>query len=414
MGKHGRGSWPARGVLRVFFTGLLLGLSAIELSAVRPDFSTARAFGEKLQQDYRARGTQALLERLDQPGMIERVFSADAMSREERASLQKVWEEQLFPTLSKQLAAVDRFKTLMVSRVILSQDARALECLFLDDAESFIVGTFFLSEPAMGEPRIVDLRFSDASLNLLRQLRQLFLLLQVPLPGVTDPEEIDLIDFGKFSRGSVQAALLAMQKQRPDEAFNAWQRVSNDLKKTTLWRETRTKMAFAGSKAAMLDLDRELQTDPKGNAFVRFSRAMTADDHARALVAINDVLRDYRQLAFLRVVKGELLLKVGRPEEALALAEDIYSCTPFSGGAYFLAVHAGCALGRTENTIAAIERWMHLTPPEEIARLIEAEPSIAKFVASPWYRDWKQKNIAGPASLTAPEKLSEAKAAPTP
>ena len=119
-------------------------------------------------------------------------------------------------------------------------------------------------------------------------------------------------------------------------------------------------------------------------------------------------MQEYRQLAFLRVVQGELLLKVGRAEEALSLAEDIYEGAPLSGGAYFLAVTAGNALGRTGNVIAALERWAHVTPPAEIVRLVEGELSLGKFVASAEYRRWKEKNEP------APEQERSSAATPSP
>ncbi len=380
---------------------LLLAANRSAGAAAQPDYFAARAFGYALQEDFAQRHSKALVERIDSAALRRRIFLPLGAEVADHPSAHEAWEQQVFPALLNELESLDKLPTLVMSRVLLADGARTIECVLLDEKGSFRMVTLRLRENPGGAIKIEDLHFLGSSLPYSRATRQMFLLMGVPSTVALEPEEIDLERFGRKGQLTVSWALRAWQRGDAEEAFRLWSLLPDELKTRPVWQDTRNRIALSGGTAAMRSLMEEWRQNLPGNAFLRYSLAQASNDNAAAITAIDQLLIEVHQAPFVRAVKASLLLTDGRPAEAFEQAWDVCELNPFSGLAYYVAVRAAVENRRPENAMMVLQRWAHVLPTAAIDKIVAAEPLLAPLRASAAYVSWQQ--MPGPATaVTAP------------
>jgi hypothetical protein len=394
---------PARGNLLAIAALLLGGASCAAGAGARPDFAAAAAFGGKLQPDYAGKKSAALAGRFDSDAMMERVYARGIRDQPAFPAVKRQWETQTLPGIVRLLAGYDVFENLLVARVALLEGRRALECVLIRGDGAFQLATLFLTEAPPGDIRIADLHFASSQLEVTRAMRHTLLLMRVGLPGVLDDEEVRLARLGQTHGLTATLAVETLGQGKPDAAFAIWNGLPAELKATRIWIELRNRMAFNGSAAAMAQLQAEARAGGGGPPAVRFSLALAAKDHARALGALDEFIVAQRGLPFLRTVKADLLLNAGRADDALALARDIGTLAPAATGAHIVAFRAAAQLGRTTTATEALADWARVAPAAVIVKMVEADAAapIAAFRATPEYAVWRRSAEAAPVSAPA-------------
>lgn len=398
-GSGAAGQTPHRAAIRSFLA--LLAIAVTAHATVLPDAAEARRFGAQLQRDFAIRNTAAIMDRLDFDAVLGRVLSPDLAASEAYPKIKARWEPGLEAAFSGHLASLASFHTMIVGRVILAEDARALECLLLDHHDRVEFVTLPLREAIDGKIQIVDVQIGGNRYGIAGTIRLMMLLVGTPLPGMTSADEFALRDLAAPYSEIIKLALDDYRAGKYDAAFGNWSSVSPELKQTWIWRELRDRMAFAGCVAARHDLETDIRHHGPVDAFAQLA---IASDKSAALAAVDQILREHDDLAFFRVVKARLLLDLGRPAEAFSLASDVMNLTPLSGSAYATATEAAEAAGRRDQAIGALRRWAISASPLDIDRTLATQPNLEKLRSSAEYQGWLKsaEGAKSPADAASP------------
>jgi hypothetical protein len=328
--------------------------------------------------------------------MMQRVFGRAVKDAPEFETLKKVWAGQFQPMLSRQLEAYDSYGLFIPARVILSFDVRAVECVLARPEGTFLLVTLRLSESPTGEVRIENLQFAFSNLDVAGALRHTMLLLRVPLPGIIDPEEIEVAHLGTAHGLKTSLAFKAINAGDLKTGAQLWLNLPDEVRATRIWKDVRNRLAFQGSAVALDQLEAEARAGAGGTPFTRFALAVKTKDSARSLAAIDDVLVAHQRLAWFQVVKTGLLVEAGRTEEALALSRDLCDLLPASPSAYSAAFHAAVAAEKSAAALEALQRWSKVSRAEEVDKAVGAMPvpSIAAFRKSAAYESWRNQALA--------------------
>ena len=396
LGIRGGGSftsWVARVCLAV-------AICSSTQASVLPDAASARAFGFALQQDFQARRSQAIIERLDSPALMSRVFGPFGPDAVADPQAKDMWDTVSFPGLVRELGAYDEGFRLLMSRVMLVDGSRFLECILLDQQNALRMLSLRLNQSVDGQIRIEDLHFSGSELEVSRTLRQILILVGYRTERLLDPEEEALSSLAAKHPMRAGDIFSSMREQKYNQAFGFLSLNYRDLNHTRIWRELRNRLANLGCAPAQRHLAAECADGKITNSFLRFAVISTQGDKALTLAALEQVLVKYRDPSFLRAMKAALLVEVGRASEALMLAQDIYELNPQSGSAYYAAVLAAVQTTQTAAAFTALDGWAMVVAREEIDRILQGEPTMVEFCASARYVAWKQaaSNVLPPAT----------------
>lgn len=363
-------------------------------AAVIPDASTARAFGAELARSYSVGRTQAIVDRLDPDTVLARVFSPRVLEGEGAEKMRAEWAPKIKTWIGNALKPFDHFKVMLAARVILADDARWLDCVFLTENGVAQYAALRLVQTPAGEVRVGDVAIGGNALTYAQALRQTFILMRLPVPQIVDPEELELREQAATCGYTATLGLEALGEQKYDVAFKYWSDLTPEMKKTRLWRDIRDRMALTGSAGAREDVARDVRAGKPVNRFVQLYLALLDHDNAGALAAIDGVLQTCRALAFFRSMKAGLLIAAGRPMEAYELAHDVMEVTPASGSAYVIAVRAGVAAKRADLAVEALKHWQRATPASAIDDSVAAQPELKAFRESAEYAAWRKAATA--------------------
>ena len=370
--------------------------------AVRPDYAAARAFGAGLQSDYQTQKGHALVARLDGEAMKRRVFATFGDDVMEQPGVKKLWDDQFYPSFQKQLLDLGVFPTLFLARVSLVDGARAIECVVLDDVGRFQVLVLRLCVNADGLVRIEDVRLLGASSGLTGAVRGTLLVMGARAAVKLDDEESALEGLGSVYQLTTTETFGKMAQGKLDEAFVIWNGVLPKFKDTAYWRSVRTRLALGGSARAMADLQAAMRRGETIDPFVRFSMATAAKNNQEAILAMDDVLRETKNLAFLRSVKAGLLLDLGRLNEAMDLARETTRQDPAGWLGYLVWIRAAIALDDSRSAAEGLNCLSRLIPSSEFEKVFSATPELQKIRSSSVYATWKTTTGASPTATHQP------------
>lgn len=380
---------------------LLWSQAAPPVRAGVPGYDAARRFAYELQTDYAQRGLSALVERLDGEGMRKRVMTPLGRETLQNPEAIKAWSEAFWPAVLRELESLGKFPTLLVEQPSLIDGERVINALFLDDKGSLYALSLWLAESA-GKIVVVDHRSLVQSLPTSRRFRHLLLLQGAPYNESLDEEERTLCFAPTENQWHVKSAFAALAKGRLDQAHDAWSRMTDEVKRTTVWRELRDSWASSGCEPAWRQWLEEHLRGRGANPLLALAYERSQPDKSGALVAIDQLIARAMNSPFLRTVKAELLLETGRPAEALALAREVYLLNPFAVHACSIAINAALAGDRHDDALAALGHWGRIVPAAQIEEILAGNPRTAGFRASAGYRAWRQTQSQPPAPVTAP------------
>ncbi|MEO6005229.1 MAG: hypothetical protein ABIZ04_09555 [Opitutus sp.] len=372
-------------VLIVMFTWF-----ATAKAGTRPDYFSARSFGAELQGDFQVRRSTAIVERLNGEAMRVRVFGPfgkEALADERGVEM---WNKFSLPGLVRDLGTYDVGFTFVVNRVLVVDASRFLECLLISEQNHIVFLLLRLTQSDDGKIRIADMQFSGSELEVSRSIRQTLILLGYRTDQLLEPEEEGLSR--AISKHSMNAAEIftAINEKDYGLAFGFLQSNYGELNHTRIWRELRNRLAFLGSKSAMRNLEAECASGEPTNSLLSFGILSNKGDKQRALAALEQTIRDFHQPAVLCAIRAGLLIDLNRNEEALASAENLSELNPLSGSSWRVAILAAVNLQKPASAIRALNGWAKIAPRSEIDAILQHEPALTKFLASPDYLAWKE------------------------
>lgn len=380
-----------------------LGFISVLSWAARPSYEDAQRFGYELQASYAERHMNAILDKLDDEGMARQMFSVFGVTGLESNNDKLSWNTTFLPTIRSGLTAYESLETLVFSRVLWLDGRRALECVLLDARGNFQVLTLWLNQKPNGTILIDDYRTLGSTLEITRRLRHVYLLIGAPFSAGLSEEEQDL---AFHSENHVKQSRMAMDRlgqNRYDEALTLLMTLPEQIRTKRIWLDIRNGIALAGCEPALAQVMDEYRRGRLANRFLRFVYARNAGDAVASLKALEALIEENYEMAFLRVQRAELLVEAGQAGRALALAREIYELNPFSTGAYFAAIHAAAALRQPAAAVQALQRWNLLMPVGEIDKLLRAEKSVEDFVGTADYARWREQAAAAVTAASTPK-----------
>ena len=377
-----------RSVLLVF---VVLGAGSLPLAkaVVRPDYFGAKQFSAQLQADFAKQHSQALIERIDREAMKTRVFSTFGKDAIESASAAIAWDQHIYPSLVRELGVLDTMTQFLPCRIELVDGMRVIESVVVNDKGEFRGLLLWLGMASDGTTKIVDIRFLGSSQEFSRRIRQVMILFGSKAAGVPDSEELALESLGQKNRKTISSAFEALRHNDPDEAFRRWSQADPELQSTRIWKDLRSTMAANGSALARQQIEQEHDTSSDNDSFTWYVLAMSHGDRKQALAALDGVLDQTRNLSFFRLLKGSLLLDEGRANEALELAEELYSLEPLLVGPHILAMRAALSMGKTDAAIRSLRHWNLVFSRTSIEGLLPNDALVTKFRGTQEYKEWK-------------------------
>jgi hypothetical protein len=365
-----------------------------------PDYFAAREFGRAMQQDFLTHRSKALIDRLDSQAMMARVFGPFGSDALTDPNSQEMWEKFTFPSLVRELGTYDESYTLIVSRVVLLDASRTLECILLDKNYSIRLLTLRLKRAADGKIRIEDLRFSGSELEVSRMQRQCLILLGYRTNRLLDPEEESLSSLASKHIMRASEIFSAMRDSKYDWAFTLMCGDFRNLNETRIWRELRNRLATFGCAPAQRHLEAACSSGQITDSFLRYAILSSKGDNARTLEALEQVLIEYREPPILRAMKAQLLLEMDRVSEAFNLARSLYERNPLSGTAHYVAARAASRTADMTAVFAALDSWQMFTSRDEIDELLQQDPAMTSFRDSARYVAWRGASPAAVAPAT--------------
>lgn len=389
-----RGTLPA-----VFALVCALGIPALpSINAAPPGYDAARNFAHALQVDYAQRGVPALTDRFDSESTRRRVLAPLGREALNDASAKTAWNGVFWPVVLKEMENLAKFPTLLIEQPSLIDGERVINALFLDDQGSLFTLSLWLEESA-GKIVVVDHRSLIQTLPTSRRFRHILLLQGAPFTTALDDEERVLCFASMDNRRWTRGAFAAIGNGRLDLAHESWNRMTDDVKGTTVWREFRDIWASIGSAPAWEQWLKEHLAGRGANPLLALTYERAQTDKSKALIAIDQLIARTMNSPFLRTVKAEILLECGRPEEAWAIAREVYRRNPFAVHACPVAINAALATGRRDEAMAALEHWGRIVPAAQIEEFLARDTRTADFRSSEAYLGWR---AAQPPPVTAP------------
>lgn len=373
------------------------GASSLHASAAKPDYYAARTFATELQQDFNERNCIALLDRLDREAMRQRTVRplGEVIAGDEKGK--EVWASSIMPSIEADIQTLDHMSSVSVGRIILLADGgRAVECIFFGDNDSFQLITLRLHEAADGRIGICDLKYLGSKLEISQRIRQSLLLSGLRSHDLLSDDEMALQRLAEGPDGPlVRDILYRLGKGSGETSYRTWSSLSEDMQQSAIGQHLLNRLAERGSKEAAAALREEWRADPAICPFASYNLAISEHDLPRALAAFDLVLEETQQLAFLRGVKAGLLMKLGRTEEALRLAENVCELTPINGISYLAGITAAAELHRPQVALDLLQRWTHVGTAEGIDHILQGQDKeytgLAAFLKSPEYQDWLRR-----------------------
>lgn len=368
--------------------------AGLQAAGLKPDYYAARAFAAELQQDFNERNCIALLDRLDREALRQRIVRPLGEAIAENEQGKAVWRESILPSIEADIQSLDHMSSVSVGRVILlAEGDRAVECIFFDDKDSFKLLTLRLHQGADGRVGICDLKFMGSPLEFSQRIRQNILLRGFRSHDLLPDDEMALQRRVEGPDGSLAREILyRLAKGAGAAGYQTWTALSEDMQQSAIGQDLLTRLAGCGSKEAAAALRAEWKANPANNPFASYNLALAEHDLPRALAALDLVLQEAQQLAFLRGIKAGLLIKLGRHEEALQLARDVCELTPINGVSYIAAITAAAELHRPQVALDLLQRWGHVGTAEGIDHLLKAQgedcAGLTAFLKSAAYQDW--------------------------
>lgn len=374
-------------------------------AAAKPDYNTARTFAAELQQDFNQRNCIALLDRLDREAMRLRIFRPLGEDVAESADAKTVWTSSMLPVAEDDLQSLDHMTTLVVGRIILLTDGdRALECIFLNDTDAFRVVTLRLHEGPDGHVAICDVKFLGSKLEFTQRFRQNLILGGFKSHALLPDDELDLQHMAEHDSSNIHTTMTALNIVQPEYAYEVWSHTAEELQQSPMGKDLRARIAAKGSKKALAAMHKEWQTDPASNPMAAYNLALSANDLPQASVAVDLMLQETQQLAFLRGIKAGILLKSGQAEEALRLSRDVCELTPINGVCYVTGVRAAAELQRPQVALELLQQWSHIATGTSIDQVLKIEVApgsgLDAFLKSAAYQDWLRE-ASGPVTKKA-------------
>lgn len=376
---------------------LIAGLALAVAHAARPSYEAAVEFGRTLLAEYPKQGGRWLTARLDGDALYRTTFEPLGTEALESASLRDLWKATLLPAVHNEFKVLDTLPVVLAPRVQLLNGKRALECTFTSDTGHFQVLILRLDAKPNGEIVITDFHRVGPALEMSRRMRHLFLMLGVSRAPGLDDEERALSWASEGIQSRVNESLRLLGSGQPDQAFNTWERLPEEVRASRIWQELRDSMALAGSARAKASMQKAYQQGKLANGLLRLECARAAKDQAAVLAAWDAMLADSHQPPFLQAVKAGELLDGGRMAEALAMARNTYARYPISGTAYVIALNAACKLGSTPEAVDVLRDWGVVLPRKAIDDILKVEARFAGLLKSDAYRKW----LAEPEPATA-------------
>lgn len=368
---------------------LVAGMAA--RGATRPNYDAARAFAFELQQDFAQRHSVAIIERVDESALQQKVFSAYSPEVAHSSEATSTWKNVLFPRFVDGLRSRDICLQLSFGRVLNLNGNRMLEFVLVNGNGSIEQIYWEVAEGADGRIRITDQRLSAENLSYTQRTRHL-MLLSAGVPTVqVDAEERDLERACAKYHSLVTKTLAAMRDDKLEEAFLLWSGMPDDVKQTAIWRDMRMTIAVRGGALAIANVQADLKAGRPGvDPIVLYNVAMRRNDYDAALRAMDDVLVETHDSPVYRALRCDLLTRMHRARESLQAARDLYRLNPYMFAGYVQATQAAMSLEDSEAAMGVLQDWAQIYAPTKIDDFLKAQPEFEKLRSSPAYRDWLQ------------------------
>ncbi|PTY01265.1 hypothetical protein [Opitutus sp. ER46] len=393
---------------RVFALCLLFSAFALPTqAAVQGEVTTAevRQFLVALADDYPAAPAQALINRVAENAMVNRIFRSPVAGN---GKPWPGWRHGVLPALEGMLTGLDKFSMFVAARPIRTDDGPRLECQLLnaDGAPRLLVLT--LVRTAHGKIGISDIEISGIAMTFTTNVRHLYIIEGVSVSDL-DSEELELTAFTANYGALIRGAMKQFVDGDIEEAYTLWRKLPEDFHRTRIWKYIQLSTAGRGSQRALTDAMGDLRATPASDPFLRLDLYAGASDFAGALRAVDDILVQHQEPVAFRCVKANLLLLAGQPAQSYALYEDIVDLAPYAVIAYLGGAKVAQSMGRPDLARLMVQRWGRIAAPPDIDKTLSAIPEFAPLRASAEYQAWLK---AAPPNSAVPSQ--PASAAPSP
>jgi hypothetical protein len=376
---------------RPYLHGLVLSLllSVAARGTVRPDYTAARIFGVKLQQDFAKRHSAAIIERLDEQALRKKVFAAYTEEVASSAEVTALWTGVFYPGLLARLKELDGQEQMVLERVLSLDGTRLLECELVSKEGNIQLVDWELAEDGEGRIHIVDQRILGEELSYSRRLKDLLLLEGYASMVMVSDDEMDLERESAGHHMRVKEALTLLGNGAVDEAFRRWSELPEEIKHMAIWRDLRLSMAYQGSERAIKSLQADVQEGKPGiDPLLRYNVAIHQADYAAALREMDRVLMETHDAPLFQALKCELLTKTNRAKEGLQMATTVYQLNPYAFAAYLQAAKAAVALPDLDAAQAVMRDWAQVYPAPVIDGIVKTQPELEKLRQTPAYQEW--------------------------
>jgi len=369
--------------------GIFLAAALAGTGATRPNYEASWAFGFELQQDFAKRHSAAIIDRLDEAALRQKVFSAYPAETANSLDATKTWKEALFPKFVDGLKSRDSCLQLSFGRVLNLNGNRTLEFVLVNRDGSIDQIYWDVAEGADGQIRITDQRVASEYLSYTKRTRDL-MILNAGIPTVhVDDDERGLEQASAKHHSRVGKTLSLMRDDKLDEAFALWSEMPDEVKESAIWRDLRMTMAMRGGAAAVASVQDDIQERRPGvEPLLLYKAAMRRGDFEAALRAIDDVLVKTYDSPVYRAMRCDLLTKMNRPKYSLTAATELYRLNPYMFAGYVQAVRAAMVMEDFPAAVGVLRAWTEIYAPAMIDAFLKAQLGFEKLRNSPAYQDW--------------------------
>jgi len=365
---------------------------SIEAQGIRPDFAATQAYAAALQNDHSVRGTAALLDRLDTLTISEIAGSGFGINKADEEIFMAQIAASIGKTLKGEMELLNSLPIFQMSRILAIRGKRVLECIFLNETGGYRIFYFTLRESSPGVIKMVDFSALGFPRNFTTSLRARLLLAGSPTYKALTGEELQLEQLLRGHTLKGGAIFVAMGKNDFDQAFRHLDSLPPEIRTLHVWRETRNRLMWQGSKLAKADFAAEVAQGARfEDDFDRYVQISHGGDPRATLEALERVIWSAHQIPFLRLQKTEALIELRQLDEASRIAEHLRELNPLLISAHLAVIRL--AVMRKDESLAfeCLERALHICQLDTLIRFLEQDPKASSWLSSPEFKEWQSR-----------------------
>jgi hypothetical protein len=376
---------------------------------IRPDYASTYGFAAALQADYAKRRETALQERCNRNVLSERCGAGFGTNKEDETTLIGQLVSSMASNLARELVSLKQYPHLVVGRIAAIRGKRTLECLFFDEGGRFRVVFLSIEETSPGTLHIVDFSALGFPRSFVVSMRERLLFSGMPYFSPLNDDEARVERAMRPHLRVGHSFFNVLSAGDFDGAFSLLATLPADVRALPLWRELRTRLIAQGSERAAKSLAEERAWAPiYEDDFDRFIEVSHGRDATVKLSTLDAVLQSAHQLPFLQLIKVDLLIELGRLEEASRLAIHLRELNPLLIGAHLAVIRTSFLTREEPRALEALVEAAHIWKPEDLLRFLENDPGAPAWKESPRFQQWAA-NARRPATT-----VKEQAAAPAP